>query len=121
MQQAYISEAVAIGNWKIIGYSAPGSNNFDYSEGTISWSNNTTALGSTAVDGWNAKNNVKLNDCGNGQINWKMSIKASTTSGAAAGDAEFAAGVSDKANYRCLELTPNFLTIGTPGTTNSIQ
>lgn len=113
LQQAYISEAVAVGNWKIIGYKGPGdqassglqssTTNFTYDDEGKSYSNNTTALGNTAVKGWAAKNNVKLNDCGIAADNWLVTVKKATGS---EGEAEFTSTTN------CSELTPNFAKIG---------
>ena len=69
LQQAYISESVAIGDWGVIGYKGPGdedvksvltgggkshTTNFEYTE-SQTFTNNTVALGSSDIIGWNAK------------------------------------------------------------------
>src|SRR5574344_1197249 len=73
MQQAFISEAMAIGDWKIIGYKAPGTNdettNFKYGGLKESATKNTVALATTTI-GWQAGNKAKLNDCGIADDNW---------------------------------------------------
>jgi len=113
LQQAYISEAVAVGNWKIIGYKGPGdqastglkssTTNFEYTdEGTYS-TGNTTTLGSTAVKGFSVKNVVKLNDCGIAADNWKVEVAKADGS---EGEASFTS------TTQCSELTPNFEKIG---------
>lgn len=71
-----MSEANMAGTWGVIGYKGPGeedtqsgltgggksrNTNFEYTE-TTTFANNTVALGNSDVTGWNAKNNVKLND-----------------------------------------------------------
>ncbi len=108
MQQAYVSEAVAIGNWAIIGYKAPGTanatTNFTYSGFVTGGTDNTVALSGGQTDAWTAANNTKLNECDKG-TNWDIDITAGT-SGSAAGEAEF------KSNTKCADLTPNFTTIG---------
>lgn len=57
LQQAYISEAVAIGNWQIIGYKGPGESktitssattNFTYQDNG-SYTDSKAKLGSTKV------------------------------------------------------------------------
>lgn len=111
MQQAYISEtANKMGNWQIIGYSAPGdqgkTTNFEYTETVTFGAEGTVELSTTDQVGWNAKNNNKLNDCASG-INWTVKVKASSTK---AGEATFTAGVANKST--CLALTPTFENIG---------
>ena len=120
LQQAYISESVAIGDWGVIGYKGPGdedvksdltgggkshTTNFEYTE-SQTFVNNTVALGSSDIIGWNAKNLAKLNDCASA-INWQVKVKENTNS---AGDAEFTATVLNQAT--CLALAPNFEKIG---------
>jgi len=56
--------------------------------------------------GWNAKNSVKLNDCG-ANINWQVKVKKSDLS---EGDATFTSVVLNQST--CLALTPNFEKIG---------
>ena len=83
LQQAYISESVAIGDWGVIGYKGPGdedvksdltggdkshTTNLEYTE-SQTFANNTVALGASDIIGWNAKNLAKLNDCAPA-INW---------------------------------------------------
>jgi prepilin-type N-terminal cleavage/methylation domain-containing protein len=108
MQQAYISEAMAIGTWTIIGYKAPGTNNettnFNYDglkEDADGATNNTVSLATSTV-GWQAGNKAKLNDCGIVADNWKVTVKGTE------GDSE---GTFD-ATTRCTDLTPTFATIG---------
>ncbi|MCQ2122866.1 MAG: hypothetical protein MJZ25_01645 [Fibrobacter sp.] len=116
LQQAYISEAVAIGNWQIIGYKGPGDNttgnatggasstttNFTYADKASGYTNNTVALSSDAVEGFAVTSNVKLNDC-TAAKHWYVTVAKSTGS---EGEAAFEA-VTD-----CAELTPNFSKIG---------
>ncbi|MCQ2122868.1 MAG: hypothetical protein MJZ25_01655 [Fibrobacter sp.] len=112
LQQAYISEAgTVLGNYKIIGYSTPGqadkTTNFDYTEATRSWDNNTVALSTTDIeDAWQAASRVKLNDCAIGQ-KWSMKVKASSTN---AGEATFTAVLPTSDN--CAPLTPSYSNIG---------
>lgn len=110
MQQAYISEAMAIGTWTIIGYKAPGAGNkttnFTYDglkENDDGASENTVAL-STETEGWKAANNAKLNDCnGDGTtFNWRVKVKGTE------GDSEG----TFTSETDCTDLTPTFATIG---------
>ena len=105
MQQAYISEAMAIGDWTIIGYKAPGTNNvttnFTYAGFKDGGATHTVALATSTV-GWQAGNNAKLNECAKGADNWKVTVVG--TEGASEGT--FASTTS------CTDLTPTFHTIG---------
>ena len=114
LEQAYISEAVAFGSWKIIGYKGPGNNttgtnggnkssttNFSYEDAT-GFSNESLLLSAAnSTVGWTAKNNAKLNDCA---INSTWTVTLSN----AAGDTD---GTFTSATT-CGELTPSFNTIG---------
>ena len=113
LQQAYISEAVAIGDWQIIGYKGPGdsknatssqTNNFNYSDGGT-YTDHKATLGDNAVKGWTVENRAKLNDCTGAADNWKVEVKKATGS---EGDAAFTATVATA----CADLTPNFGQIG---------
>ena len=118
LQQAYISEAVAVGNWVIIGYSGPGTadadklgssaTNFTYSDDG-SYNANTAALGGTAIEGWSATNKANLNDCPAGK-NWTVSVKASGSG--TAGEATFTAAIASDNTAGCTPLTPNFDKVG---------
>ena len=109
MQQAYISEAVAIGNWAIIGYKAPGdasgTTNFAYADNGVGYSNNTVSLATSTV-GFAAANKAKLNECAASVVatpNWKVTVSESSSG---SGEAKFVATTS------CTDLTPTFATIG---------
>ena len=118
LQQAYISEAVAVGNWVIIGYSGPGTadadklgssaTNFTYSDDG-SYNANTAALGATAIEGWSANNKANLND-GKKKKNWTVSVKASGSG--TAGEATFTAAIASDNTAGCTPLTPNFDKVG---------
>lgn len=119
LQQAYVSEAVAIGSWAVIGYKGPGdntnatgatggatssTNNFNYKDAT-GFTNNTVALTESAsVTGFTAGNKAKLNDC-DADDHWTITVGAGT----AAGEATFTPGTLTQ---DCLQLTPNFSQIG---------
>ena len=116
LQQAYISEAVAVGNWGVIGYKGPGdntnasgdgaatssTNNFSYTDAS-GWSNNTAALTANKI-GFSASNKAKLNDC-LAAANWTITIGAGT----AAGEATFTPSTLEAT---CVKLTPNWNQIG---------
>ena len=119
LQQAYISEAVAVGNWIIIGYSGPGTandnklgsnaTNFTYSDDGEYSAANTAALGTSAVVGWAATNKANLNDCTAGK-NWTVSVQEASSG--TAGEAEFTAAIAAANSDGCTPLTPNFEKIG---------
>ena len=108
LQQAFFSERNAIGDWKIVGYSAPGTNsqttNFTYSDET-SYEDNTVTTAPT-TDIWRATARVTLNDCKGTNAYW--GVKGAISNSA---EITFATGLGDETN--CLTLTPNFKTIGT--------
>ncbi len=113
LQQAYVSEAVAVGNWTIIGYKGPGeqtsgkleskTTNFTYQDGHSSYTNNTAALSDPKIKGFTVQNNTKLNDCASAADNWTVEVSKATGS-------EGEAGFDAKIN--CTDLTPNFDKIG---------
>ena len=110
-----MSEAVAVGNWTIIGFKGPGeqtsgkleskTTNFTYQDGNTSYTNNTVALNDTKIKGFTVQNNIKLNDCGSAADNWKVEVSKATGS---EGEAAFDASVASD----CNDLTPNFDKIG---------
>ena len=116
LQQAYISEAVKLGSWEMIGYKGPGANtkggatgggtstttNFDYKDAN-SFTNKTVAIGTTLA-GFTATNKPVLNDCAAGGT-WVMTM----TGNAGDTDATFTASVTGNG---CEELTPSFKNIG---------
>ena len=122
LQQAYISESVAIGNWQIIGYKGPGeedaagtasggakshTTNFEYADAASGYTGNTVAL-SDGMTGWTAKNRAQLNDCPS-DVNW--TVKTTAASGSA-GEATFTAEIKSANLATCTALTPNFDKIG---------
>lgn len=119
LQQAYISEAVAVGNWIIIGYSGPGTananklgssaTNFTYSDDGEYSAANTAELGSSAIIGWSATNKAQLNDCPAAK-NWTVSVKSASSG--TAGEAAFTAAIASANSAGCTPLTPNFDKIG---------
>ena len=110
LQQAYFSEANHVGNWAIIGYTAPGTGsgttssttNFTYEQkGT--YDDNTIATDPNGEEVWRSTAKVVLNDCGTDDY-W--SVKATVSSA----KVSFDATLSDETN--CLTLTPTFKNIG---------
>ena len=110
LQDAYFSEANHVGNWAIIGYTAPGTasgttsstTNFTY-EQKGDYANNTIATDPTNQEVWRSTAKVVLNDCGTEDY-WY--VEATVTSA----KVSFNAKLSDETN--CLTLTPTFKNIG---------
>ncbi|SHL10703.1 type IV pilin protein [Fibrobacter sp. UWEL] len=112
LQDAYVAEAgTYIGNWNMIGYTMPKSNNFSYTDGFEGKA--TTALkGLVATQGWSATNAAKLNDCQSGE-NWVITVAENKTSASTGNPIVYAAGYKDaSATSTCSPLTPNFANIG---------
>lgn len=115
LQNAFVTESDAVGNYQMVGYQAPGLTTFDYTEPTVTWgADNTTMV--TALSGtvltWQAKNNVALNDCDKDNI-WALGV-AKATSGAGV---SFSGGIAKTAaaagayESACIALTSGFKTI----------
>ena len=110
LQESYFSEANHVGNWAIIGYTAPGTasgttsstTNFTYEQkGT--YNENTIQTDPSDAEVWRATAKVVLNDCGTEDY-WY--VTATVTSAKVSFDAK----LSDETN--CLTLTPTFTNIG---------
>ena len=77
MQDAYFQEKGAVGNWVVIGYSAPGvGSSNSYASNVFAYQGNAT----TTVGDWQAKAKVKLNDCAANTGVWKLSATNAGTS-----------------------------------------
>lgn len=82
LQDTYFAEKIAMGSWKLIGYSAPNNGaagNFCYSEGTTAndSENGEEETGATpSVIGWGARAMVTLNECGAGSW-WSVVVTPS--------------------------------------------
>ena len=107
LQDAYVAEAGAMGDWGKIGYDMKDGDTFDYSdEGSYSQTDKTVLVEKlgTGVKGWQAKSKVKLNDCPNAST-WDITVKQATNS--AQGMVSYTTGVSGTGNV-CKDLTPSF-------------
>ena len=112
LQQAYFSESNKAGGWQLIGYLAPsgaGENkttNFEYGT-TLGIDKAASSDLSKDVIGWDAKNNINLNECASG-VNWTVTLSkvSSTTAG---DDISFTAAAKGAG---CVALTPTFDKIG---------
>ena len=114
LQDAYVAESgTYVGNWTMIGYNMPQSNNFNYT-GAIQ--TNTLALaGLQATEGWSATNKAKLNDCA-ANSKWSIQVEEAQTANAAKGSPiSYTAATPAATNGStsdCSQLTPNFTFIG---------
>lgn len=116
LQNAFITERNAIGNYSVIGYEMASTTNFNYDEAATNknWTEGTTTLSTTAVTGWQAVAKVALNDCDLGST-WALQLaKDSNGSGAA-----YNGGIKDGTgsvtfgtyDIACASLTGAFKTV----------
>ena len=108
LQEAYASEANAIGGWGMIGYVAPGAakagdqgntTNFTYT-GKVT-ANGSVAITAGATEAWHAASNVDLNECKTGK-GWNIDVA----------DAGTGNSLKYTATTDCPQLTPSFEKIG---------
>ncbi|MBQ3839215.1 MAG: type II secretion system protein [Fibrobacter sp.] len=105
LQDAYTVEANFVGTWSQIGYNAPGTyansssttNNFEYSDGTVSKSGNTSSVT------WTAKALHKLNDC---QPNGTWTATANSANNSS--DGTTYVSITTGGSPNCVGLTPSF-------------
>ena len=110
LQDAYASEANAIGGWKKIGYVAPGATkagdtgnttNFTYT-GSVTADATIAIDGANQADAWKASNKVALNECAPNTGNWAVKVIGNSNGNS----------LSYDATTGCDELTPSFTKIG---------
>lgn len=112
LQDAFAAERNAAGGWKLIGYSIPASNNFNY-QGALA-EGNTVELSSLSNNvGWQAQNKVALNDCAANSCFWDVALK----NGSVGGQIKYAACLTANG----APLTANFTAISTPGETCTVS
>ena len=109
LQDAYVAEAAAMGDWGKIGYAMKEGDSFKYEDkGTYSDNSVLVEKLGEGVEGWRATSKVKLNDCFNTSY-WNITVKSASNS--AQGmvnyktDVKAASGGTDK---NCSDLTPSF-------------
>ena len=110
LQDAYVAEAAAMGNWAKIGYTMRNGDTFDYTQTDAMKADNATVLVESldnGVEGWRATSKVKLNDCANASY-WTITVIKGTNS--AQGMVGYTTGVTGKdgKNDKCSDLTPSF-------------
>ena len=132
LQDAYAAESNALGTWAKIGYSMPGSTQFNYAEdastltvtcatgsvnsdktGCVVTDGDKTSAGivstSTYAEAWSASNKAQLNECAAGK-NWKISAQINQAgTSVSAGSVVYDATVTGDG---CTALTPTFTNIG---------
>lgn len=115
LQNAFVTEANAVGSYQMVGYEVPGSSTFDYAEPTVTWdANNTTMVEdlSTALLVWHAKAKIDLNKCAK-ETYWSLGVNKGSGSGVeflgSIGTTESIDGTTFTAD--CLSLTSGFKTI----------
>lgn len=109
LQQAYYSESNMAGGWQLIGYMAPNNGtttNFTYGNNKGIADDQSDAV-TTAKQGWDASNNINLNECKQG-VNWTVSIIKESSS-SVGDDIKFTASAGAAG---CVALTPTFDKIG---------
>ena len=108
LQQAYFSESNMAGGWQLIGYSAPNNGtttNFKYGNSLGITAQQSNDLQENKI-GWDAMNNVALNECASA-VNWTVTLSKAT--GTTSADISFAASAGPAG---CVALTPTFDKIG---------
>ena len=108
LQDAYVAEAGAMGNWGKIGYAMKNGDTFDYDDKYAGYSQTDKTVLVANLDndgtlGWTATSKVKLNDCANAST-WEVKVYAASSSGAE-GMVGYKTAVSAK---NCSDLTPSF-------------
>lgn len=96
------------GGWQSIGYSAPNNGsttNFTYGNNLGITAQQSDELSANKI-GWDAKNNVALNECASA-VNWTVTLSKAT--GTTSADISFAASAG---NAGCVALTLTFDKIG---------
>ena len=114
LQDAYVAETAAMGNFSKIGYSMKDGETFSYTNKlTGSETVMVENLSTSGTAGWEATAKVKLNDCVN-KSTWGVGVKAAT--GSAEGMVQYTVSISSS---ECSELTPSFSKLAT--TTADVQ
>ena len=121
LQEAFISETnTAIGSWKAVGYSAPGTTTataitgggeantgaFEYHEPKSNYSSDRGSAelaAGTYVEVWQAENKADLNDC-TAAINWGLQVAVGSAGGS---------WKTKALSGNCVAVTPQFGALGT--------
>jgi len=105
MQDAYFQEKGDVGNWVVIGYSAPGEkgNGSSYASNVFTYTGNDCGKGTACT--WTATPKTKLNDCTTA-MHWQLSATASGNNGSGAYTA-FTIG-DPGSSSDCLALTASW-------------
>ena len=105
LQDAYVAESGAVGDWGKIGYAMREGDSFVYGDGTGYTSEGTVVVEklSTGIKGWKATSKVKLNDCVIGSV-WSIALSAADKS--SQGMVNYTTAVTNGTG--CSDLTPSF-------------
>ena len=104
LQDAYVTESNALGDWNQVGYTGPGKRN-----STSSYSSaNFDYYGEEGT--WHAKNTVKLNECNKDAGIWTLEAELVDASSNAQGQSGMKLTASNS-DPLCLGLTPSFETL----------
>ena len=118
LQDAYVAEQAAMGDWGKIGYTMKNGETFDYTDDASQYANGNTnlveTLASASKIGWTATSKVKLNDCANAST-WKIKVQQAT--GNAEGMVKYLTAVKTQ---DCSDLTPSFGKLATVSTDATI-
>lgn len=105
LQDAFAAERNAAGGWKLIGYSVPASNNFEYTGAGVGEAATVELTSLNDNIGFQAQNVVALNDCAaNAGCEWNLKM----SEGNGGNGVAYAAYESPNA----AALTPSFCKIG---------
>jgi len=115
LQNAYVTEANAVGNYHMVGYEMNTTTNFDYSEPATpaGWTTGTAAIPSSGnILTWKAKARIALNDCDQNS-EWALAVAKASGSGVeyqgAIKDGQAITSVTDGSyDSACLTLTAAF-------------
>ena len=101
LQDAYVTESNALGDWNQVGYTGPGKRN-----STSSYSSaNFDYYGESGT--WHAKNTVKLNECNKDAGIWTLTATLVNASSNDQGQSGMTLKASNT-DAQCMGLTPSF-------------
>ncbi len=101
LQDAYVSEKNAVGDWGQVGYSAPG-----VKSTSAKYTSKEFTYEETETGNWTATNINKLNDCTAGTTGWTLTAEAT---GGVSGTMTVTAVSTGTGVAECLTLTPSFV------------
>ena len=108
LQDAFITEANAAGDWNQIGYTGPGSrqNSGSYESENFAYYGDKSGNNGT----WTAANKVKLNECAIGGT-WGLTATANALNAQGQSSMTVTVATDDGQGGLCVGLTPSFSTL----------